>query len=72
MYVRPDFRQVGDDRIIGSGEWLGGDGIRHESYQVLTLRNGQIVDMQGCTLTASSRTPRSPPLDASLDSDEHS
>ena len=49
MYVRPDFTQVGDDRIIGSTEWLGADGIRHESYQVLTLRDGQIVDMQGCT-----------------------
>lgn len=46
--VRPDFEQVGDDVIIGSTEWLGADGRRHERFQVLTLRNGTITDMQGC------------------------
>ena len=48
MEVRPEFTQVGDDRIIGSTEWMGADGSRHERYQVLSLRDGQIVGMQGC------------------------
>lgn len=39
---------IGDDKIIGSAEWTGGDGRRHERYQVLTIREGKIVDMQGC------------------------
>jgi hypothetical protein len=47
--VRPRFDQVGDDTIIASTEWLGADGARRERFQVLTLRDGMIVDMQGCT-----------------------
>jgi hypothetical protein len=46
--VRPEFVQVDDDKIIGSTQWLGADGIRHECYQVITLRDGKIVDLQGC------------------------
>lgn len=46
--VRPEFTRAGDDVIIGSTRWLGEDGRRQERYQVLTLRNGKIVDMQGC------------------------
>ena len=46
--VQPEFRQVGDKKIIGSTQWMGADGTRHERYQVLTLRDGKIVDMQGC------------------------
>ena len=46
--VRPEFTQVGDNKIIGSTTWLGGDGRRQERYQVLTLRDGKIVDLQGC------------------------
>jgi len=45
--VQPDFAQVGD-KIIGSTQWLGADGRRHERFQVLTVRDGMIVDMQGC------------------------
>lgn len=45
--VQPEFTQVGD-KIIGSTQWLGADGRRHERFQVLTLRGGKIVDMQGC------------------------
>ena len=45
--VHPDFVQVGD-KIIGSTQWLGADGGRHERFQVLTVREGKIVDMQGC------------------------
>jgi hypothetical protein len=37
-----------DDKIIGSTQWRGADGRRHERFQVLTLRDGKIVDMQGC------------------------
>jgi len=46
--VRPEFTQVDDNKIIGSTTWLGGDGRRQERYQELTLRDGKIVDLQGC------------------------
>jgi hypothetical protein len=46
--VQPEFTQVGDNKIIGSTQWPGADGKRHERYQVLTLRDGKIIDMQGC------------------------
>jgi hypothetical protein len=46
--VQPEFTQVGENTIIGSTQWLGADGRRQERYQILTLRNGKIVDMQGC------------------------
>ena len=49
LEVRPEFTQVGDDRIISSTSWLGADGNRHERYQVLTLRDGKIADIQGCS-----------------------
>jgi ketosteroid isomerase-like protein len=48
LAVRPEFAQVGDDKIIGSSEWMGTDGRRHVRYQVLTFRDGKIVDLQGC------------------------
>ncbi len=35
--------------MIGSTTWLGADGKHRERYQVLTLRDGKIVDMQGCS-----------------------
>ena len=38
----------GDNRIIGSTVWLDEDGRRVERYQVLTIRGGTIVDLQGC------------------------
>ena len=47
--VQPDFTLVGDDIVIGSTQWLDPDGRRQERFQVLTLRDGKIVDMQGCT-----------------------
>jgi hypothetical protein len=46
--VQPEFTRVGDDVIIGSSQWLGADGLRHERFQVLTVRDGKIIDMQGC------------------------
>jgi ketosteroid isomerase-like protein len=46
--VKPEFTQVGD-KIIGSTRWLDDDGRSHERFQVLTIRDGKIVDMQGCS-----------------------
>jgi hypothetical protein len=46
--VRPEYRALGDDTIIGSTLWIGEDGRRLERYQVLTIRGGKIIDMQGC------------------------
>ena len=46
--MRPEFERVGEDRLIGSTEWLGPEGSRHERFQVLTFRDGKIVDLQGC------------------------
>jgi hypothetical protein len=46
--VQPDFAQVGDNKIIGSTRWTGADGIPQERHQVVTLRGGKIIDMQGC------------------------
>jgi hypothetical protein len=43
------FTQVGRNKIIGSTQWTSADGIRQERYQVLTLRDGKIIDMQGCS-----------------------
>ena len=48
LRVRPEYTQVGEDTIIGSTEWMGTDGRRRVRYQVLTLRDGRIVDLQGC------------------------
>ena len=47
--VQPEFTQVGDDKIISSTQWTGADGRRQERYQVLTLRDGKIIDVQGCS-----------------------
>jgi hypothetical protein len=46
--VQPEFTQIGN-KIIGSTHWLVAGGTRVERYQVLTMREGKIVDMQGCT-----------------------
>jgi hypothetical protein len=46
--VQPEFTQVGESKIIGSTQWMGADGVRQERFQVVTLRDGKIVDMQGC------------------------
>ena len=46
--VQPEFSQVGENVIVGSTQWLGEDGRRQERFQVLTVRKGKIVDLQGC------------------------
>ena len=45
----PKFTEVGDDKIIGSTVWRNERGDRIERYQVITFRDGKIVDMQGCS-----------------------
>lgn len=45
--VQPEFEQIGD-KIIGSTRWLDDDARQQERYQVITLRDGMIADMQGC------------------------
>jgi hypothetical protein len=45
--ARPEFVVVGDNRVIGSTIWKDAEGKLHERYQVLTVRDGKIVDMQG-------------------------
>ena len=42
------FIELGDDTIIGSAHWIDGDGVRQERYEVLTIRDGKIADMQTC------------------------
>lgn len=44
--VQPEFAIVGE-KIIGLTSWTI-DGRREERFQVLTIRDGKIVDMQGC------------------------
>jgi len=57
--AQPEFRQVGTDTIIGAASWIGADGRRQERFQVITLREGKIVDMQGCsTLREAERFAR--------------
>ena len=46
--MQPEFTQIGD-KIIGATQWLEDGGTRIERYQVLTVRDGKIVDMQGCS-----------------------
>jgi hypothetical protein len=59
--VQPSFTQVGNNKLIGSTQWMGADGGRHERFQVLTLRDGKIVDMQGCaSRRAAERFARRP------------
>jgi hypothetical protein len=45
--IRPEYTAIGDDKIIGS-TLVDSDGRRQERFQVLTIRDGKIVDMQGC------------------------
>lgn len=46
--MSPNFTQVGDERLIGSTEWLDRDGARQRRYHVLAIRDGMIADMQVC------------------------
>jgi hypothetical protein len=46
--VKSEFTRVGDNVIVGSAAWLRADGRRQERFQVITLRDGKIAEMQGC------------------------
>jgi hypothetical protein len=46
--VQPEFEVVGE-RVLGSTLWTDEQGRRQERYQVLTIRDGKIVDLQGFT-----------------------
>ena len=46
--VRPAFKEISDDKIVGSSEWTDAAGKRHERYAVITIRDGEIADMQVC------------------------
>jgi hypothetical protein len=45
--VQPEFTRVGD-KIVASTIWRDEDGEDVERYQVLTIRDDRIVDIQGC------------------------
>jgi hypothetical protein len=45
-FAQATFTSVGEDRVIGAALWLGDE--PRERYEVLTIRDGKIVDMQGC------------------------
>jgi hypothetical protein len=47
LRVEPEFWIV-NDKIIGSTSLPGADGRDVERFQVLTIRDGKIIDMQGC------------------------
>ena len=44
--VQPEFEQL-DDKIISTTSWVAGDGRQQERFQVITLCDGKITDMQG-------------------------
>jgi ketosteroid isomerase-like protein len=44
-----ELQSVGYDRVIGSADWPAPDGGRERRYQVLTVRDGKIIDIQGCS-----------------------
>jgi hypothetical protein len=45
--IAPEFTQLGD-KIIGSAPWGSPDDRHQERFMVFTVRDGKIVDMQGC------------------------
>jgi hypothetical protein len=46
--IRPQFAEVGYDKIIGTSSWRNPNGQREERYMVLTIRDGKLADMQAC------------------------
>ena len=46
--VEPALTRFDENTIVASASWLDTDGRRRERYQVLTLRDDKIVDIQGC------------------------
>ena len=57
--VGPEFTFVGDDMIMCSTIWVSDDGRSSDLFQVLTVRDGKIVDMQdGATRRQAERFAR--------------
>jgi hypothetical protein len=46
--VQPELTEVDGSTIIASTAWLDDEGRRQERFQVLAVRDGKIVDVQGC------------------------
>ena len=46
--MQPVFAQVGEDKIIGSAQWVDTDGVHESRSFVLTIAAGKIADMQAC------------------------
>jgi len=46
--MRPVFTQVGDDKLVGSAEWVDAAGMHESRFFALTIRDGKIADMQAC------------------------
>ena len=44
----PELISVSEDVVVGATHWLDDEGKRRERYQVLTVQDGKIVDMQDC------------------------
>lgn len=60
LTVQPEFEVVGD-KILGSTLWTDEQGRRQERYQVLTIRDGKIADLQGfASRRAAERFARRP------------
>jgi hypothetical protein len=49
VYIHPEYTQVSEDVVIASTLLPDGPGKRRERHQVVTFRDGHIVDMQGFT-----------------------
>jgi hypothetical protein len=45
--VSSEFTRVGDDKVISSSTWSDDQGNQVVRYQVITFREGKIIDMQG-------------------------
>ena len=45
----PEFTNVRDHKVIGSTVFSNESGKHIERFQVITFRDGKIVDLQGCS-----------------------
>jgi hypothetical protein len=46
--MQPSFTQVGEDKLIGSTQWVDANGVHESRCIVLTIHDGKIADMQAC------------------------
>ena len=55
--VEPAFEWIADDKILASAHWLEGppDGPRQRRFEVLTIRDCRIADMQTCASRRQAR-----------------